>query len=105
MTIEKVIFDTSMNKVLSGGVEWIKSFLESPMKTYATLSREALAMMSRSIQEQADYFQRLSECEGPVQVLSCQSEFARKGLSRCVEDGQHLFDIVRSNYVVPIATK
>lgn len=104
MTTGKVTFDASLDKVFSGGPEWIKSFLEAPMKTYATLSRESLAMVARSIQEQADYFKKLSECEGPGEVLSCQSEFARKGLSRCVQDGQHLFDIVRSNYVAPTAT-
>jgi len=105
MTIEKVTFDASIGKMFSGGSEWMKSFFEAPMNTYATLSRESLAIMARSIQTQADYFKKLSECQGPAEVLSCQSEFAQKGLSRCVQDGQHLLEIVRSSYVAPVTTK
>ncbi len=105
MTIDKIPFDTSIDKVFFGGSEWIKSFFETPMTAYAALSRESLAMMARSMQEQADYFKRLSQCEGPAEVLSCQSEFAQKGLSRCVQDGQHLLDIVRSSYVAPVTNK
>lgn len=105
MTIENTSFDASVKQMLAGGPEWIKSLVESPFKAYATYSREALAIAARSIQTQADYFKKLSECEGPAEMLSCQSEFARKGLSLCVEEGQHLFDVVRSSYPAPTATK
>lgn len=104
MTIDSASFDTSMKQMLSFGPEWIKSLVESPFKAYATYSREALAVAARSIQTQADYFKKLSECQGPAEVLSCQSEFAQKGLSLYVQEGQHLFDIVRSNYPTPAAT-
>lgn len=105
MTWERNAFDNPAKAFLAGGPEWIKALVEAPAKTYATLSRESLAMMARSIQAQADYLEKLSKCKDPAEMLSCQSEYAQKGFSRCVENSQHLFDIVRSNCTPPAAPK
>jgi len=83
-------------KFFPAGMDWTKS-LETPFRLYGTFSREGFAATARALQLQADFAKKLSECDGPTEILACQSEFARKTLSHCVEDGQRLMEAFKNS--------
>ncbi|CAH1687184.1 Phasin protein [Hyphomicrobiales bacterium] len=62
---------------------------DTPVRFYADLARQALAVTARGLQAQADYVKDLATCENPADVLTCSNVYACHILDACLEAGRN----------------
>lgn len=58
---------------------------------YAGLYKEALSATARRLQGQAEFLQKLADCAGPAELLTCSSEFVQTTVADCLAEGQRTF--------------
>lgn len=93
-----------LNPFLGAG-EWAKPMAEAPAKMYAKLCRQSLDATARCLQIQTDYVKKLAACEDPAEAFACQSEFIRKSIAECVEEGQHFFGTLQAGFPTTLPRK
>ncbi|MGD9881199.1 MAG: hypothetical protein AB7U95_13805 [Reyranella sp.] len=72
-------------------LDWTKPFTDASVKMFGSLCKEASSFASRRLQEHADYFKELAECDSPAKILYCNGDFLRKSLVNSIEDAQRAF--------------
>ncbi|MBJ3777532.1 phasin family protein [Acuticoccus mangrovi] len=99
MTTESSAANGSANPLL-GGLDWAQPFSEAPLNAYTAMCREALGATARCLQAQSEFVQRLAECTSPSDVIGCQSEFVRKSMEMCFDEGQTMLGTLQRNMPV-----
>lgn len=66
------------------------------MAFYTAMWNQALRFAERSLRDQADYVQKLSECRDPAAALKCNAEFMQQSWARSVDEGSKLLKTVQS---------
>lgn len=83
----------SPNTLLPGSSDWLQRSAQAPLKFYI----EALQFTARSLQDQADYVRKLSECSDPATAMKCHGEFMQQAWARSVKEGSKLFGTLQSS--------
>lgn len=75
--------------------DWIKPFTEAPAKFYAGACKEVLNLTARHLQAQTDYVRQLSECDTPLDLITCNGEFLQKSAATWMKDVEDAFEALR----------
>lgn len=81
--------------------DWIKPFTEAPAKLCAGACKEVLSVTARRLQAQADYVKQLAECDTPLGLLTCNSEFLQRSAQIWSKDVEDAFEALRRSCSPP----
>jgi phasin protein len=77
-------------------IGWMKPLYGGPANVCGAAWSEAARLAASSLQDQADYMKKLSECTEPLEALKCHGEFVQRSWARCFEQGSRAFDALRT---------
>ena len=84
-------------------IGWMTPFCRGPAAACGATWSEAARLAASSLQDQADYIKKLSECTEPLEALKCHGEFVQRSWRRCFEQGSRAFDVLRTGVSTSLA--
>lgn len=77
-------------------IGWMKPFYDGPANACGAAWSEAAKLAASSLQDQADYMKKLSECTEPLQAFKCHGDFVQRSWARCFEQGSRTLEALRT---------
>jgi hypothetical protein len=94
-TAAKANFSPTYFPGVIANADWIRPFTDAPAKFYASVCKEALNLTARHLQTQTDYVRQLSQCDTPLDLITCNGEFLQKTAATWMRDVEDAFEALR----------